>query len=178
MNWSDVGSTIIKFGAPLLGSVIPTPGAGAIINEIISAFGGNNSTTAQDLINKIQSDPNATVKLKQIEADRQVELLQIKKDMASAKFASQQSLAETDLQNTENARKTNVESNDNTFKIIAISYQVGFFAYLFLSKLFPTIYDHDLMQFLEYGELIILGYFFGSSASSALKNKFLFKGDK
>lgn len=75
MNLSDVGKSIIKI-APLLGAALPLPGGAALGQFIAEAFGGD-ITKPEDLINKIKNDPNAIVKLKQIESNENIQIAKI-----------------------------------------------------------------------------------------------------
>ncbi len=77
MDWSTVG-TIIGDAAPILGNVLVgnIPGAIASAGALLaSAFGVPNNPTA--VAAAIQGDPNAPVKLAQIEADNKVQLQQL-----------------------------------------------------------------------------------------------------
>jgi len=71
MQWKDVGKVVGKF-APLLGNLLPIPGAG-IAGQLISAALGTENTP--DAIHAaIKADPEAAIKLAKIEADNRVEL--------------------------------------------------------------------------------------------------------
>jgi len=73
MNWKDIGETVGKY-APMLGDLLPIPGAG-IAGKLIGAALGCDSTP--DAIHAaIQADPQAAVKLAQIEADNRALLQQ------------------------------------------------------------------------------------------------------
>lgn len=71
MEWKDLAATIGKF-APMLGTAIGGP-AGAGIGAIVaSALGTGN--TPDEVSQALAVNPDAAVKLKQIEATRQVDL--------------------------------------------------------------------------------------------------------
>lgn len=72
MNLSDLGKEVAKY-APLLGAVLPIPGGALIGQAIATAFGGSVNDT-NDLIQKISQDPNASIKIKEIEANKQIEI--------------------------------------------------------------------------------------------------------
>jgi len=64
MNLSDLGEMIADF-APLLGKLLPIPGAGIAGSLIASAFGTKNEPSA--IASAIKADPNAALKLAEIE---------------------------------------------------------------------------------------------------------------
>lgn len=71
INLQDISNTVSKY-APLLGSIISTanPLAGMVVSLIASVFGANKDDP-NDIINKIGSDENAAIKLKQLEIEHQ-----------------------------------------------------------------------------------------------------------
>lgn len=96
MNWSDLGKTIAGY-APLLGSVVGGPAGGAIGSVIASALGVDNEPG--QIINAIQSDPEAAIKLRKIELDNKTELERLAMETAKLEIADKQ-----------NARKENKHS--------------------------------------------------------------------
>jgi hypothetical protein len=94
MNLEDLGKTIAK-AAPLLGAVLAGP-AGASLGSIIAAKFGGSDTSPDELNALIQADPNAALKLKEIESENEIQLAQIAlqhaqttaADFASARQAS------------------------------------------------------------------------------------------
>lgn len=66
MNWDEVGRLIAK-SAPLIGKLLPIPGAGIVGDLVASAFGVENTPDA--IHQAITSDPQAAIKLARIEAD-------------------------------------------------------------------------------------------------------------
>lgn len=73
MDWKDLGKTVGQF-APLLGDLLPIPGAGIAGKLIASALGVDNSPSA--IHEAIKSDPDAAVKIAKIEADNKALLQQ------------------------------------------------------------------------------------------------------
>ena len=72
MEVTDLSHTVARF-APLLGGALSGP-FGATVGSIIASVFGAESNKPDKLQNIIITDPNAAVKLKQIEADHQMEL--------------------------------------------------------------------------------------------------------
>lgn len=78
MNWDDVTNAVKKY-APVLGAAIGGPVGGAVggaISLIASAF-GVGSDSPDEIYNAIQADPQAALKLKEIEAGNKIELQRI-----------------------------------------------------------------------------------------------------
>lgn len=71
MNWKDLGKTVAKF-APLLGDLLPIPGAGIAGKLIASAFGVDNTPDA--IAQAIAADPDAGIKLATIESNNRAAL--------------------------------------------------------------------------------------------------------
>lgn len=90
MNWQDLGKQIAK-SAPLLGSLIAGSAGQAVGSIVANVFGATNEP--QDIYSKIQADPNAALKLIELQQTHKVELEQIAlqsfiaetKDKASAR---------------------------------------------------------------------------------------------
>ena len=72
MDWSDLGSSIADM-APMLGSAFG-PGGTVIGSLISSAFGGSGKETPDELDKLIKADPQAALKLREIESNNKVEL--------------------------------------------------------------------------------------------------------
>ena len=67
MDWKGVGNAVIKAGAPLLGGALFGP-AGAAVGSIIAAqFGVSPDATPDQVLTAIKGDPDAALKLRQIE---------------------------------------------------------------------------------------------------------------
>ena len=71
MDWKDVANEVSK-AAPLLGTVLGGPAGGAIGGLIASALG--TAHAPDDVAQALTTNPDAAVKLKQIEADHDVEI--------------------------------------------------------------------------------------------------------
>jgi len=83
MGWSDVGKDIAKIGAPLLGTAIGGPFGGILSSVVSSVFGVEDNPEA--VLEAIKKDPNAAVKLQQIQSDERVRLQQLSTQTALAK---------------------------------------------------------------------------------------------
>lgn len=177
MEWGKVVSTI-SGAAPLLGSLFGPAGtavgavAGAGIKLIASALGVES--TKEAIAEAIVTDPNAIVKIKELEINARVEL---------QKLSIQQLGLE--LADTASARTRQVEhekatgKSDTTLYILAWSIIAGFFSLtltlLYFSYSGKPITDQTGVLFMLMGTLstafgMVVGYFFGSSKGSADKS--------
>lgn len=73
--WSKLGGWVAD-AAPLLGGAIGGPGGAALGGMIASAFGGDPNDP-EDLMSKVQADPQAAVKLREIELHHKARLEEI-----------------------------------------------------------------------------------------------------
>lgn len=92
MDWRDLGGALLKEGLPLLASAIPGAGliAGPVAGLIANAL-GLDSPDPDKIASALKSNPDALLKLKQLEADHQVELqkLALAKAQQEAQAADQ-----------------------------------------------------------------------------------------
>ena len=74
MNWSDVKDIVGK-AAPLVGSLLGGPAGGAVGSMVAHALGTDDSPDA--VVNALKANPDALVKVKQIEADHAEKLQEL-----------------------------------------------------------------------------------------------------
>jgi hypothetical protein len=82
-DWKDIAGIVGK-SAPLLGTLLAGPAGGAVGGIIASVLG--TSASADD-VSAALANPDAAVKLRQIEADRQEKLAELAADQAKAEIA-------------------------------------------------------------------------------------------
>lgn len=154
-----LGKTIANF-APLLGAVIPLPGASIIGQAVARAFGGNINDP-EDLANKIANDADASVKLRQIAMDEAlgVERLAIDK-------------IRLENEDRANARQRQIATNDNTPNVIA---KLVIFGYMFIMVVvilllkFSTVnnFEEKILEMtiisMSNAVMLVLAYYFGAS---------------
>ena len=73
MQWKDVGKLVGEF-APILGDLLPIPGAGIAGKLVAQALGTDNTPDA--IHAAIKADPEAAIKLAKLEADNRALLQQ------------------------------------------------------------------------------------------------------
>jgi len=182
MDWKEVGKKIAK-AAPLLGKVVGSfvPGASAVgagIGLLASAFGVTEEDTPEQVLEKIQADPEWMVKLKEIEARHEVELQQLTIQLEMAYLRDVQSARQADVAKTKATGK-----RDYAMYALATVITVGFFALtsILMFKALPE--GSSQAVFMLFGGVnsafaTVVGYFFGSSKTSAEKTKMLAPGGK
>lgn len=158
---SDIIS-IAKESAPLLGSLLGSPLVGVGLSLLASVFGGDPKSP-QEILSKIQIDPDKDVKLKQLELDHQ----DLFRKLQSTDY-------QTQVDDVKSAREREEKVLQLTGKfdwvqhVLAIIVVVGFFlviAMVFITSLDKS--DHDVLYMLvgvlgtTFGN--IYSFYFGSS---------------
>lgn len=174
-NLKDLGKTVAKYGAPLLGTVIGGP-AGAAIGQIIASEFGGNVDDPNDLMQKIIADPNAAVKLAEIQSNCKIQLQQIAMQNAQNELAAQTAQIESDRLDRADARKSNVATQTIMPQAISITVIFGFFACFYIIAQFnQQATDHDIL-YLLIGAIVsaftgVWNYWLGSSSGSRDKDQ-------
>lgn len=131
MNLSDLGKVVAQF-APQLGAVLAGP-AGAMIGAGIAAKFGGDAKDPVDLAKRIQADPQAQVKLAEIQSDMKI---------AFREFDSED--YKTEVDDRKNVRWQAVElrkMNDNTQRNLAYIIIISFIASIFVIFFFKAEID-------------------------------------
>ena len=170
MNWSDIAGAVGK-AAPILGTLLGGPAGAAVGGLIASALGTANDPA--DVAAAMQN-PDAAIKLREVESRRQVDLQALAVDMAKAEIA-------TAAADRASARDREAKTGDTlTPRTLAMIVTVGFFGVLawLLAYGKPDTGGDALLVML--GALggawaAIISYYFGSSAGSAAKTEILGK---
>jgi hypothetical protein len=174
MEWKDVGNAVKKF-APLLGTVLGGPVTGGAVSLICNAFGLGDDAQPQDVLQALTTNPEAALKLRQIESDNQVELQRLI-------LASEQA----HLQDRQNARQREVDlakalgNREWTLYILAWINVAGFFG-MIVTVILADLPDSEVAKsalLMLFGALVAsykdtIGYFFGTSKSSSDKTKLI-----
>lgn len=80
MDWKEIGRTAASVGAPLLGGALFGP-AGAAVGSIIAAqFGVSPDATPDQVLTAIKGDPDAALKLREIETKHTENLQKLEND--------------------------------------------------------------------------------------------------
>lgn len=170
MNWKDLASIVGK-AAPILGTLLGGPAGGAVGGLIASALGTGNDPAE---VSAALANPDAVIKLREIESRRQVELQSLAVEMAKAELAASTA-------DRASAREREAKTGDTfTPRSLALLVTLGFFGVLgyLLAAGKPAQGGDALLVML--GSLgaawtAIVAYYFGSSAGSAAKTELLGK---
>lgn len=172
MKWKDL-TGVIGSAAPIVGGLFGGP-AGAAVGTIVSqALGVANEPDA--IAKAVAADPQAALKLAQIERDHETELRNLTLEAEKARLA--------DVQNAR-AREVSLAQSGHSNKplyYLATTVVVGFFVTLGgMCWASATGQATDIPQgaFILFGSLStgfgqVLAYFFGSSKGSADKTALL-----
>lgn len=142
-------ANLVGKSAPLLGSILGSPLAGIGIGLLSSVF-NINSDQKMELLKAIQNDPEAEIKIRQLENQHKESLLQIKAQIYS-----------TEVDDRKNARTREIAINDHVPAILAFV----FLAIYSAVQLYAITHDDpaiDLISARVQDVLImIVSYYFG-----------------
>lgn len=79
MNWKDIGKQAIQMGAPILGGALGGP-AGAAVGAMIANQFGVDDPTPGSIMAAIKTDPDAAMKLREVELRHQERLIELEND--------------------------------------------------------------------------------------------------
>ncbi|QDJ96114.1 hypothetical protein KE336_gp01 [Aeromonas phage 4_D05] len=79
MNWMDIGKQAIQMGAPILGGALGGP-AGAAVGAMIANQFGVDDPTPGNIMAAIKADPDAAMKLREVELRHQERLIELEND--------------------------------------------------------------------------------------------------
>ena len=163
---TDLGKMVGRY-APLLGAILPIPGGAAIGQLVAAAFNGNLNNPA-DLVQKIQADPDAQIKLMQIQSNEKIEIERLAVDQIRAQNEDRASARNREIE----VDKTSIANRDTTpsqlAKIFISGYFILSFLVIFLSwsgkleadEMAPII---QILKDMGFAIMLILAYFYGSS---------------
>lgn len=169
----DLGQVISGLGSTLLGAVVGGPvglATGAI--NLVSDLFGVRPENREALAQAIKADPEAAIKLQQLQNENTQVLLSTQLEMAKLELASKQA----DLGDRANARQREIALPSNlTPTIIAFAVVGGWLAVQ--TYLLGHVVDQTMRELvarvlatLDNALLLVLAYYFGSSSSSARKD--------
>ena len=170
MNLQDLSKAISKF-APILGSVIPLPGASAISSIVAQVF-GEPEKNIDKIIEKINSLPDAEIRLKQIQSSYEIEI---------SKIVSNERISEVNAEQLDrsNARNLQVETKSSVPSTLTYIITVGFFVIVLALFLEPIPEQNESLVYTLVGcyttvFLSCIAYWFGTSFTSQKKDNMLY----
>lgn len=186
MNWSDVGSAVLKY-APLAGAALSSPiGAVAGLGAIVAnAFGVK--ATPESVMDFINADPKKAEERLQFEMSNNVELQKIALDIVKENNRSKENLLQIENdklkainQDTENARANSaVIATNPVYNFIMVLLVVGAFTVVayclhLIGSDEVSSTESPLISMIigAFSTCLIgaFGFFFGSSLGSQLKD--------
>jgi hypothetical protein len=172
MDFKDIIAKVTSV-APLIGSLFGPGGTiiGSGVKLLASALGVQ--PTQEAVMAEIASNPEALLKLKQLESNNTLELQKLSIEQLRLELAD-----------TQGARQRQVDSEKATGKrdynlyILAWTMVVGFFVLLGFLMKYPVPEDQSGVIFMLFGALstafgCVIQYFFGSSKSSSDKTELM-----
>jgi hypothetical protein len=170
MNWKDV-ATYVGNAAPLLGSILGGPAGGAV-GELVSKALGTEGSPDQ-VMAQLQGNPDALVKIKELELAHTIELQKIQFGIIQANFADTQGARGAEAVRVQATGKLDVNLYVLAWTvIIAFFITCGMLCFVELKTAQANIV-YMLLGTLATGFATVLGYFFGSSKSSSDKTAIL-----
>lgn len=91
MDWKDVGNAIIKAGAPLLGGALFGPAGSVIASMVSGRLGVSPDATPDQVLTAIKGDPDAALKLREIETTHVERLQELENERLRIETADVQS---------------------------------------------------------------------------------------
>jgi len=177
MEWKDIASIVGK-SAPMLGTLLGGPAGAAVGGLIASALG--TGSAPDDVAQAMAVNPDAAVKLRQIEADRTVRLQELLEQSAAAELAARTAELQTAAADRADARKTQQAVRSPIPGLLAIGITLGFFSILIVMMIGVWKPSDNQALLILLGALgtswgAVVNYYFGSSAGSARKDELLAK---
>ena len=176
-KWIELGKSIARLGAPLLGGAIGGPGGAALGSIVASALGGN-ADDPDDLNRIIGLDPESAVKLKAIESEHKIQMERIILEGTNAHLADRASARSREVEVTRATGKTN-----SPLYILAGGVVVGIFALAVALFVVEIPLSNQEVAYMLFGSLVasfgmVVSYFFGSSKGSSDKDSVIANGGK
>jgi hypothetical protein len=162
MDWKSIVKTV----APALGAALAGPMGGIATKFIADKFLGNPNATPDEIANAIQfAAPADLIKLKELDKNFELEMANLGVD-----------IYRIDAADRERASKRQVDMKDWTPNIIAFLYLIGFFAVIYYFGRDGLLEQENvLITRLQDILIMIMSFFFGSSAGSRIKDYFIGK---
>ena len=161
MDWKDISGAVGK-AAPLLGTLLGGPAGAAVGGLVASALGTGNDPGE---VSAALGNPDALVKLRQIEADRAVKLQELLTDQAKAVIAD-----------TQNARQREIDMakvSQAPWFVPSITTVLALVVVVGGGYMFFNIPDTDTRYAIVATVTSVLGYYFGTTANSSRKTELL-----
>lgn len=148
---------VVSKAAPLLGGALGGP-IGGVVGSLIGNLFGGTTANPQDLIQKINADPEAAIKLKTLEYQHQEFLQNTKLQAYQAENSDRASARDREIQEEKITGK-----KDWVPHALAIGFLIGMFIYLGIGYLVPKDFDKTIFNHLLNIAMLIYSFYFGSA---------------
>lgn len=185
LSLNALGKFVAK-AAPLLGGALAGP-AGAAIGSIVAAKFGGDINDPQDLITRIEADPQAQLKLLEIQSNNEVELQRLYVVMAENNLKYAYLEKESEYKDRDSARQREAAlaqagKRDVTPAVLAYVLTVGVFAalYYLFTHVVPAENKELIVGIVSALSTVWVGamaYYHGSSAGSRSKDSLLLNAE-
>jgi uncharacterized membrane protein len=176
VDWKELGKKVVQMGAPLLGGVLGGRAGSAAGTLIASLFGGDPEKP-EELLQRIQMDPQAAIKLKELEVQQTIRLRELVLQSRQAELYDVASARAREVAIVQATRKK--DWNLYVLAWVIIGGFIGLILTLIiLQVVMGRTLQNDPLLALLLGSLgtdagMVVGYFFGSSKSSSEKTALL-----
>jgi len=189
MDWKAVGKKVVQAGAPILGGLLGGP-VGATAGGLVASLFGTGDDPEQ-VLQAIQGDPEAALKLRQFELEHRVELEKLRIEAMRLQLQDQADARATELATDKaylgdvaGARDRDIKnvqatgSRDQFMYLLAGLVVVGFTILCVVLMRWPLPEGSGNAVMMLFGALstgfgTVLNFFFGSSKSSSDKTRLL-----
>lgn len=178
MQWKDIVGDIAKF-APVAGTIVGGPAGAAVgmVGSLIAHALGVDATP-DAVQSAIATDPQAALKLRELELNNAVQLQQLAITQEQNRLAAETATYQAEIADRDSARKREEAVKDWTPSVMAYLVTLGFFSVLGFLLYYgkPAAGGDALLVML--GALgtawtAIISYYYGSSKGSDRKTELL-----
>lgn len=172
MNWKKLGQAIAEH-APLLGAVLPIPGAKVVCTAVAEAFGADDNDPADIAAKIAAAGPEAYVKLREIETAHAEEIGKLAQAQMVSELADRQDARQREL-----ALAGSTGRRDWMQLALATAIVVGFLAIcvvVFRTGVKTEMKDLAMVVIGVIAKIVsdIYAYYFGSSDGSRRKTEIM-----
>jgi len=183
MDWKEIGKSLVSQGVPLLGGILGGP-AGAVAGKMVAGIFDTNPSNPEELLNAIQSDPEAISKLREFEMTHKQKLQELQLEETRAFLADMDSARSREIALAKATGKSNKDLYVMAYIVIGSFFLIsGFLFYQVITMSGDSSIDSNVMEKINNNPLVmiiigalisgftqVLSYFFGSSKGSSEKN--------
>jgi hypothetical protein len=149
MDLKDLGKTIVSLGAPALGMALGGAPGAALAATLAAKF-NSASSSSDDILKAITQDPQAEIKLKEIESQERIALQAYATDLLKTQITTEEA-------DRASAREADVARKDFTARNLAYLITTFFFTFV-IYFMWLAVTPHDVI---DGNETTIINYILG-----------------